>query len=171
MRAAEGARTSLDLIDRRAPDKLAPVRSRRVAILQEEKSPLATENVIALDLMIIGVDHDTGLRKGKTMIQELKDGSFGEEVLKSPVPYLVDFWATWCAPCTMIAATVEAVADKYSERLKAGRLNVDDNPRAATNYGVSSIPSIMIFKNGEVVDRLVGVQPKTRLQQALDQVK
>jgi thioredoxin 1 len=104
-------------------------------------------------------------------VLEITDNNFESEVLKSSEPVLVDFWAPWCGPCRMIAPVVEELAGEYAGSVKVGKLNIDDSPNAAMNYGVSSIPTIMVFKGGEVVDRFVGVQPKSKLQQALDAAK
>jgi thioredoxin 1 len=103
-------------------------------------------------------------------VTELSDQNFDAEVLQSGEPVLVDFWAPWCGPCRMIAPVVEELAAENSG-VKIGKINIDDSPSTAATYGVSSIPTLMIFKNGEVVDRFVGVQPKKRLQEALDQAK
>src|SRR5215813_10804981 len=104
-------------------------------------------------------------------VTEFTDSSFQGDVLKSDQPVLVDFWAPWCGPCRMIAPLIEELAGEYSGKVKVGKVNVDDSPQAAGQFGVSSIPTLMIFKGGEVVDRFVGVQPKSRLQQALDAAK
>ncbi len=104
-------------------------------------------------------------------VTELTDGNFQNEVLDSQAPVLVDFWAPWCGPCRMIAPMVEELAQEYKGAVKIGKINIDDSPSAATQYGVSSIPTLMIFKGGEVVDRFVGVQPKSRLVAALDAAK
>jgi thioredoxin len=104
-------------------------------------------------------------------VQEFTDNNFEHEVLSSAQPVLVDFWAPWCGPCRMIAPMVEELANENHGSFKIGKINIDDNPNAAQMYGVSSIPTLMIFKGGEVVDRFVGVRPKTQLQTAIDQAK
>jgi len=104
-------------------------------------------------------------------VPEFDDNNFDSEVLQANEPVLVDFWAPWCGPCRQIARVIEQLAGENQGSIKIGKLNVDDAPNSAQSYGVSSIPTLMLFKNGEVVDRFVGVQPKTRLQQALDAVK
>jgi len=101
-------------------------------------------------------------------VQELTDASFEQEVLNSDQPVLVDFWAPWCGPSRMVGPVVEELAAE-NEGVKVAKLNVDDSPNTAAGYGVSSIPTLMIFKGGQVVDRFVGVQPKSRLQDAIDQ--
>lgn len=104
-------------------------------------------------------------------VPEINDATFDAEVLKSEQPVLVDFWAPWCGPCRQIAPVVEQLAGENSGSVKVVKLNVDDAPHSAQSYGVSSIPTLMVFKGGEVVERFVGVQPKTRLQQAIDAAK
>ena len=104
-------------------------------------------------------------------VAEISDRNFKSDVLDSKEPVLVDFWAPWCGPCRMIAPMVEELANENKGTIKVTKINIDDNPEAAQNYGVSSIPTLMIFKGGEVVERMVGVQPKSRLQQALDEAK
>lgn len=104
-------------------------------------------------------------------IKELSDQSFETEVLQSASPVLVDFWAPWCGPCRLIAPVIEELATENQGDLTVAKINIDDSPNTAATYGVSSIPTLMIFKNGEVVDRFVGVQPKKRLQDAIEQAK
>jgi thioredoxin 1 len=103
-------------------------------------------------------------------VAEFDDTNFEKEVLGADGPVLVDFWAPWCGPCRMIAPVVEELAGENSGTIKVGKLNVDDAPNSAQNYGVSSIPTLIIFKQGEVVERFVGVQPKSRLQQAINAI-
>jgi thioredoxin 1 len=104
-------------------------------------------------------------------VAEFSDSTFQGDVLQSEVPVLVDFWAPWCGPCRMIAPVVEELAKENQGAIKIGKVNIDDNPDVAMNYSVNSIPTLMIFKGGQVVDRFVGVQPKSRLQQAIDAAK
>jgi len=100
---------------------------------------------------------------------ELSEDNFQAEVLQSPKPVLVDFWAPWCGPCRMIAPLVEELAKANAQSIKVAKLNVDDCTALAAAYQVSSIPTLLLFKGGEVVDRFVGVQPKKRLQDAIDE--
>ena len=99
----------------------------------------------------------------------LTDANFDAIVLNSDVPVLVDFWAQWCGPCHMIAPTVEALAKEFSGRLLVGKLNVDENPRTASRYGIMSIPTLLVFKNGRVVDQIVGALPAPALRQRVMQ--
>jgi thioredoxin 1 len=102
---------------------------------------------------------------------EVTEANFDAEVLKSDKVVLVDFWAPWCGPCRRIAPVIDELANEYAGSVKVVKLNVDDAQSLSQSYGVQSIPTLMIFKGGEVVDRQVGVPPKTRLQQALDAAK
>lgn len=99
--------------------------------------------------------------------EQFTDANFKSEVLGSDQPVLVDFWAEWCGPCRMLGPVVEELANEIGDGGKVGKLNVDENPQAAQEYGIQSIPSVLIFHNGEVVDRLVGVQSKQRYKEAL----
>ena len=102
---------------------------------------------------------------------EVSDQEFQSEVLQAKTPVLVDFWAPWCGPCRMIAPVVEELAGENSGSVKVVKINIDNNPDAAMQYGVSSIPTLLIFKNGQVMETMVGVQSKGRLQAALDSAK
>ncbi|MCA9188796.1 MAG: thioredoxin [Pirellulaceae bacterium] len=104
-------------------------------------------------------------------VQEFTDNSFSSDVLQSDTPVLVDFWAPWCGPCRQIAPLIEELSNENQGSAKVGKINIDDNPAMAQEYGVSSIPTLMVFKGGQVVERFVGAQPKARLQQALDSHK
>ena len=102
------------------------------------------------------------------MALELTDSNFEVEALQSDKPVMVDFWAEWCGPCRMVGPIVEEVAKEYSDKALVGKLNVDHNPGVAQKYGIRSIPTILFFKNGEVVDRQVGAVPKAALVKKLE---
>lgn len=104
-------------------------------------------------------------------VTEFTDSNFQTEVLSAAEPVLVDFWAPWCGPCRQIAPLIDQLAAENLGSVKIGKVNVDENPSAAQSYGVSSIPTLILFKNGEPQQRFVGVQPKSRLQGALDAAK
>ena len=97
---------------------------------------------------------------------KVSDANFQQQVLESKVPCLVDFWAPWCMPCHMVAPVVEEIAKEYQGKLKACKINVDEAPKTASSYSVMSIPTLAIFKNGEVVDKVLGAVPKTELEAA-----
>ena len=95
------------------------------------------------------------------------DANFKKEVFESDLPVLVDFWAEWCMPCRMVAPTVEAIAKKYKGKLKVCKVNVDEASKTSSEYGIMSIPTLAIFKNGKVVDKIVGVLSKAELETAI----
>ena len=101
---------------------------------------------------------------------ELTEDNFTSEVLEADVPVMIDFWAPWCGPCHMVAPIIEDLADKYEGRIKVAKVNLDESPALASEYGVRSIPAIFIFNNGEVAERTVGVQPEDTLSAMIDRV-
>ena len=98
----------------------------------------------------------------------LTEQNFEEEVLKSDKPVLVDFWATWCGPCRMLAPTIEKIAEEQEGVIKVGKIDVDEEPELAAKYGIASIPTLMVFENGEVKTSSVGVQPKAMIEAMLN---
>ena len=99
---------------------------------------------------------------------EIEEVKFDEAVLKSTVPVLVDFWAPWCGPCRMVAPVVDELSDDYDSKVSFVKINVDDNPKIASQYGVMSIPTLMVFKEGQPVDTIIGFRPKDELKKSLD---
>jgi len=101
-------------------------------------------------------------------ILEITDTNFGEEVRDQSGLSMVDFWATWCGPCRIIAPIVEKLAEDYADKgLRVGKLDVDVNPQIASQFGVRSIPTVLFFKNGEVVDKVIGAVPRTQLEEKI----
>ena len=103
---------------------------------------------------------------GANMV-EFTDDNFDAEVLQSSTPVLVDFWATWCAPCKAIAPVLDLLADEYAGKVKIGKVNVDENPATPGQYGVRGIPTLILFKDGQILDQLVGAVPKNQLESLL----
>jgi thioredoxin 1 len=103
------------------------------------------------------------MAKGESLVQ-FTDANFEQEVLKSEKPVLVDFWAPWCGPCRAVGPVVEDLAEAYKGRVKVGKINIDDNPKTATAYGVMSIPTLILFNKGDIMDKLIGLSPKDRLE-------
>ena len=99
---------------------------------------------------------------------QITDDQFESEVIKSSTPVLVDFWAEWCGPCKAIAPTLEEIAGDYGDRLKVVKVDVDENRQSATQYGIRSIPSLLLFKDGAEVDRIIGALPKQQLMEKID---
>ena len=104
------------------------------------------------------------------MVIDVTDQNFEEEVVKSDLPVLVDLWASWCRPCLMVAPVVEKLAERYNDRFKFCRLNVDENPQTATKYSVMSIPTLLFFKSGEVIDTVIGTVPEQALQPKIEEL-
>src|SRR6185369_11066612 len=103
-------------------------------------------------------------------VQAVEDASFEREVLQSPTPVLIDFWAPWCAPCRAIGPVVEELAKEYSGKLKVVKMNVDDNPQTPSKYGVRGIPNLIVFQGGQVKEQIVGAVPKAQLVRAITTV-
>jgi thioredoxin 1 len=102
--------------------------------------------------------------------REFTDANFKSEVLDSQQPVLVDFWAAWCGPCRLVGPTIDELSTQFQGRVKVGKLNVDENQKAAERFGIHSIPAVLLFKDGEVVETLIGVQPKPRYVDVLRKV-
>ena len=103
-------------------------------------------------------------------VKEFTSENFNSEVIESDTPVLVDFWAEWCGPCRVIAPVVDEIATEYLQKVKVGKLNVDNENQIASQYGVRSIPALLIFKNGAVANQIVGAVPKNKITEILDSV-
>ena len=101
---------------------------------------------------------------------EIEEAKFDEAVLKSTMPVLVDFWAPWCGPCRMVAPVVEELSDDYDGKVNFVKINVDNNPKIASQYGIMSIPTLMVFKDGQPIDTIIGFRPKDELKKSLETV-
>ena len=106
-----------------------------------------------------------GSSNGKPI--QVDDGNFQREVLRARVPVLLDCWAPWCAPCRMVAPTIDQIARKYSGLVKVGKLNTDENPNITSSYGILNIPTLLIFQNGKLVDRMVGMIPRGEIERLM----
>ncbi len=107
---------------------------------------------------------------GSHNILNLSDSNFENEVYKSDIPVLVDFWAPWCAPCNMLAPVIEELAEEYKGKVKFCKLNVDENPSTPSRFGIRGIPTLIIFKDGKVVEQIVGLVPKSTIKEILDKL-
>ncbi|NIP39075.1 MAG: thioredoxin [Candidatus Dadabacteria bacterium] len=103
-------------------------------------------------------------------VNEFSDDNFESEVIKSDLPVLVDFWAPWCGPCRIIAPVVEELSESLAGKLKVGKLNVDDNQQVSMKFGIRSIPTLLVFKNGEVAEQIIGAVPKTEIERVVTKV-
>lgn len=99
---------------------------------------------------------------------QVTDADFDDQILKAGTPALVDFWAAWCGPCRTVGPVVEELADEYAGKVKVAKLNVDDNKETPTKYGIRGIPTLILFRDGQVVDQIVGAVPKQRIKELLD---
>jgi len=105
---------------------------------------------------------------GADKVQTFDDSDFQARVLKAPQPVLVDFWAEWCGPCLRMAPTIDAIAAEYDGRVVVGKMNVDVNPSTPSGYGIQSIPTLLLFKDGQIVEQIIGAVDKNTVQKALD---
>ncbi|MGB9742290.1 MAG: thioredoxin [candidate division WOR-3 bacterium] len=103
-------------------------------------------------------------------VLQLTDANFDRELSDSTVPVLVDFWAPWCGPCRMIAPVIERIAERYASRIRVGKVNVDENPGTAGRFGIMSIPTLIFFKNGKEVERIIGALPEAALSAKIDEL-
>jgi thioredoxin 1 len=101
-------------------------------------------------------------------VVEFSDAGFQSDVINSDQPVLVDFWAPWCGPCKLLTPTIEALATSFAGKARVGKVNIDNNPEVASSLGISSIPTVILFKGGQIVDRFVGVTPLSKLSAAID---
>ncbi len=102
--------------------------------------------------------------------RDISDSDFEQEVLKATKPVLVDFWAPWCGPCRMVAPIVEELSEEYDGKVEFVKVNTDDNPNTSVKYGIRSIPTLLVFKDGEVAGQIIGFRPKSDLKKSLDAV-
>ena len=103
-------------------------------------------------------------------VVEVSDAEFESSIIQSDKPALVDFWAEWCQPCKMLAPVVEEIAGEYIDKVRVAKVNVDDNPAIATKFGIRGIPTLLLFKEGKVVQQIVGVKPKGDITKAIDEI-
>lgn len=103
-------------------------------------------------------------------VLEVTDNNFETEIIQSDKPAMVDFWAAWCGPCKMVAPVVKELANDYGDRVKIAKCNVDENPVTPSRYGIRSIPTLILFKNGQVVEQIIGAVPKDNIEEALKKV-
>jgi thioredoxin 1 len=112
--------------------------------------------------------HESQFERKIIMAAEFTEDGFDSQVLSADKPVLVDFWATWCGPCRQIAPVIDDLAVKYEGRVSVGKVNVEEQPELAQRYGINAIPTLLLFKNGEIVERFQGVPPRSKLEAAMD---
>ena len=101
-------------------------------------------------------------------VLEFSDANFEDEVIKCDIPVLVDFWAPWCGPCRIIAPVVEEISESHDGKIKVGKLNVDDNQQTSMKFGIRSIPTLLVFKNGEIFEQIIGAVPKSEIERVVN---
>ena len=101
-------------------------------------------------------------------VLEFSDANFEDEVIKCDIPVLVDFWAPWCGPCRIIAPVVEEISESHDGKVKVGKLNVDDNQQTSMKFGIRSIPTLLVFKNGEIFEQIIGAVPKSEIERVVN---
>jgi len=121
-------------------------------------------------LIITGLSQIDEALEMADSVKEFTDGNWKTEVLESPIPVVVDFWAPWCGPCRMLAPTIEKLAGEYEGKVKVGKMNTDENQDTPGGLRISAIPTVLVFQNGKEVDRLVGVNPENKFKQSLDKL-
>ncbi len=107
---------------------------------------------------------------GEEVLFHATDGNFEPEILKSDIPTMVDFWAPWCGPCQVIAPVIEELAKEYAGKVKVAKMNVDENPATPSQYGIRGIPTLILFKDGQVFDQIVGAVSKSKLEEMIKKV-
>jgi thioredoxin 1 len=121
-------------------------------------------------LIITGLSQIDEALEMADSVKEFTDGNWKTEVLESPIPVVVDFWAPWCGPCRMLAPTIEKLAGEFAGKVKVGKMNTDENQDTPGGLRISAIPTVLVFQNGKEVDRLVGVNPENKFKQSLDKL-
>lgn len=117
---------------------------------------------------VVGRGNKESINMANANVQQFTDANFDAEVLQSNVPVLVDFWAEWCMPCKMLAPTIDQIADEFKGKVKVGKVDTDSNRNVSVKFGISAIPTVIIFKGGQVVNKFIGLKPKADIAAALE---